>query len=461
MTSRLIYHERQRDQLCGVHALNALLQGPYFSAPDLSAIGLELDATERSLLGGSTRPNASENVDESGNFSIQVLSKALDVFGLTLSSLAHPNEGAAREDANREMAFVCNLERHWFALRKIPGSGGWWDLNSLAVAPKRIGEFYLSAFLRQLEVDGYSIFIVRDLTSTTLPDMAGQTSENGRWFSEEEAMAATSDSAQAQKHGRARLAAERAMSRAAQGGVLSNGGDGDGEDAELQAALRASMGDFAAANGGVMPGNEDADLNAAIAASLGVDAERGRDDAEGRAEPSLAAAIAASLETSGLDDDMMEDPELAAAIAASLNESKTSTGNADEARTGDASSARTSAGKRSFEEADAVDVSLATPTSTRLPPDEPPADTEGCLSLAFRLPDGSRLGPRRFLPSHTVGDLESFLSVSSTWMDARRHVLASQYPPSTLDDASVSLALAGVRDKDILVVRTRTSGHQS
>ena len=198
-----------------------------------------------------------------------------------------------------------------------------------------------------------------------------------------------------------------------------------------------------------MPGNEDADLNAAIAASLGVDAEKGGDD-----------AIAASLETSGLDDDMMEDPELAAAIAASLNESnKTSTGSADEARTGDASSARMSAGKRSFEEADAVDASLATPT--RLPPDEPPADTEGCLSLAFRLPDGSRLGPRRFLPSHTVGDLESFLSVSSTWMDARRHVLASQYPPSTLDDASVSLALAGVRDKDILVVRTRTLGHQS
>jgi len=453
MTSRLIYHERQRDQLCGVHALNALLQGPYFSAPDLSAIGLELDAAERSLLGGSTRPNASENVDESGNFSIQVLSKALDVFGLTLSSLAHPKEGAAREDANREMAFVCNLERHWFALRKISGSGGWWDLNSLAVAPKRIGEFYLSAFLRQLEVDGYSIFIVRDLTSTTLPDMTGQTSENGRWFSEEEAMAATSESESAQANGRARLAAERAMNRAAQGEVLSSGGDGDGEDAELQAALRASMGDFASANGGVMPGNEDADLNAAIAASLGVDAEKGGDDAEGRAEPSLAAAIAASLETSGLDDDMMEDPELAAAIAASLNESnKTSTGS-------DASSARMSAGKRSFEEADAVDASLATPT--RLPPDEPPADTEGCLSLAFRLPDGSRLGPRRFLPSHTVGDLESFLSVSSTSMDARRHVLASQYPPSTLDDASVSLALAGVRDKDILVVRTRTLGHQS
>ena len=442
MTSRLIYHERQRDQLCGVHALNALLQGPYFSAPDLAAIGLELDAAERSLLESSetTRANASENVDESGNFSIQVLSKALDVFGLTLSSLAHPSEAAAREDAaNLEVAFVCNLERHWFALRKTAGS--WWDLNSLAVAPKRIGEFYLSAFLRQLEVDGYSIFAVRDLVGATLPDMSGQTSENGRWFSIEEAIAATNESDSAQAQGRARLAAERAINRAAQGGILSGGGDVDGEDAELQAALQASMGEFSAAHGGAVHGNEDADLEAAIAASLddGI-GRRGNDDG-GRAEPSLAAAIAASMETSG--GDTMADPELAAAIAASLNDSTLSSKNALH------HSARASGSKRALEEDADADASPSPP-----PPDEPPADAQGCISLAFRLQDGSRIGPRRFLPSHTVRDLESFLSAAAS-IDMRLHVLASAYPPAPLNDASLALALAGVRDKDILVVRAR------
>lgn len=37
-------------QLCGQHALNALLQGPWFSAPDLAEIGAALDKQERDLM---------------------------------------------------------------------------------------------------------------------------------------------------------------------------------------------------------------------------------------------------------------------------------------------------------------------------------------------------------------------------------------------------------------------------
>lgn len=37
-------------QLCGQHALNALLQGPYFSAVDLSDIGRGLDDREKELM---------------------------------------------------------------------------------------------------------------------------------------------------------------------------------------------------------------------------------------------------------------------------------------------------------------------------------------------------------------------------------------------------------------------------
>lgn len=45
-----IYHEKQESLLCGQHCLNNLLQGPYFSAADLSEIAHELDAKERHVM---------------------------------------------------------------------------------------------------------------------------------------------------------------------------------------------------------------------------------------------------------------------------------------------------------------------------------------------------------------------------------------------------------------------------
>ena len=46
----LLYHEKQVSLLCGVHALNTLLQGPYFSAHDLADIAREFDERERQLM---------------------------------------------------------------------------------------------------------------------------------------------------------------------------------------------------------------------------------------------------------------------------------------------------------------------------------------------------------------------------------------------------------------------------
>jgi hypothetical protein len=40
-----VYHEPQDASLCGVHALNTLLQGPYFTAVDLA--GKKLDSAPR------------------------------------------------------------------------------------------------------------------------------------------------------------------------------------------------------------------------------------------------------------------------------------------------------------------------------------------------------------------------------------------------------------------------------
>ena len=46
------FHERQEGSLCAQHALNSLLQGPYFSPMDLAELARALDEAERSQMAG-------------------------------------------------------------------------------------------------------------------------------------------------------------------------------------------------------------------------------------------------------------------------------------------------------------------------------------------------------------------------------------------------------------------------
>lgn len=71
----------QEAALCGVHCLNTLLQGPYFSELDLGQISQELDAKEREMMAaGGTEgeeykrflAEGSHNAAADGMFSIQV-----------------------------------------------------------------------------------------------------------------------------------------------------------------------------------------------------------------------------------------------------------------------------------------------------------------------------------------------------------------------------------------------------
>jgi len=49
-TRKYVYFEEQKDsKLCGLHALNSLMQGPFFNEIILSEIGIELDQLEKSL----------------------------------------------------------------------------------------------------------------------------------------------------------------------------------------------------------------------------------------------------------------------------------------------------------------------------------------------------------------------------------------------------------------------------
>eukprot|EP00039_Didymoeca_costata_P001691 m.54330 g.54330 ORF g.54330 m.54330 type:complete len:93 (-) comp10918_c0_seq1:561-839(-) len=76
------FFEKQDGALCAQHALNALLQGAYFSAVDLAELARSLDELERQRMAESGLDSKdylafmaadSNNYDDSGFFSSQVV----------------------------------------------------------------------------------------------------------------------------------------------------------------------------------------------------------------------------------------------------------------------------------------------------------------------------------------------------------------------------------------------------
>ncbi|CAL4149201.1 unnamed protein product [Meganyctiphanes norvegica] len=165
----LIYHEKQDGLLCAQHCLNNLLQGQYFSAVDLADIANQMDAAEKAHmaeLGVDTddyrrfMEQPSVNFDDSGMFSVQVISSALRVWDMNLVPFnsSNPHAITAREAVVEESAYICNFREHWLTVRRLGYQ--WFNLNSLLTFPELISDTYLSLFLTQLRHEGYDIFIV-------------------------------------------------------------------------------------------------------------------------------------------------------------------------------------------------------------------------------------------------------------------------------------------------------------
>lgn len=168
---QIIYHERQQEgsNLCAQHALNSLLQGNYFSAPDLSEFAQKMDALEQSSrYDDSRRAHASTNMDDTGFFSVQVLEEALNVWNLSLVRWRSEAMKPYQDEPHNQTAFVLNQNQHWYTLRRfgdlsIPGDGHWFNLDSTKRQPQWISKLYLGMFLQQAERDGYSIFTVTQI----------------------------------------------------------------------------------------------------------------------------------------------------------------------------------------------------------------------------------------------------------------------------------------------------------
>ncbi|KAF9581205.1 Ataxin-3 [Lunasporangiospora selenospora] len=173
-----IFHEQQEGNLCAQHCLNALLQGPYFTAIDLAELARQLDQQEQIALGDTSgRPTKSQNMDDSGFFSIQVLSHALTIWNTQITPWGSEEVRDAKAAPEREKAFICNLDQHWYTLRRFgPSTERWYDLNSLHPTPRHMSSTFLGMTLSQLEAEGYSIFVVRPLSATSSTTTVVETS---------------------------------------------------------------------------------------------------------------------------------------------------------------------------------------------------------------------------------------------------------------------------------------------
>ncbi|KAL5709252.1 hypothetical protein ACHQM5_019963 [Ranunculus cassubicifolius] len=200
----MLYHEVQESKLCAVHCVNTVLQGPFFSEFDLAALASDLDKKERQMmLEGGDRDDAaaagdfyrfaseeSHNVSMGGDFSIQVLQKALEVWDLQVIPLNSPVAEQAQIDPAHENAFICHLEDHWFSIRKV--NGEWYNFDSLYAAPEHLSMFYLSAYLDSLKGSGWSIFIVRGNFPKECPMSSSESSNGyGQWLLPEDALRIT------------------------------------------------------------------------------------------------------------------------------------------------------------------------------------------------------------------------------------------------------------------------------
>ena len=169
-----LYHEAQLSSLCGVHALNNLLQGPFFGAGDLASYAHQLDEAEAALMTQSWNEAAqqsqqSHRIDvRTGDFSLDVLAKALESRGISLINVDHASVAeAVGSQPEREEGFLVHRSSHWFALRQV--SSLWWSLDSKLPRPKLISHEALGPYISRLRVDGHTLHVARSTALGPVP----------------------------------------------------------------------------------------------------------------------------------------------------------------------------------------------------------------------------------------------------------------------------------------------------
>lgn len=143
---------------------------------DLGELASRLDEDERLRMAENGVDSAeyrrfisqpSENMDDTGYFSVQVISRALELWSLELTPRNSTDALAqrCRLDPTQASAFIFHMDNHWFCIRRFAGDV-WFNLNSLLDRPTFMSTIYIAEYLQQMEQAGYMVFIV----SGTLPE---------------------------------------------------------------------------------------------------------------------------------------------------------------------------------------------------------------------------------------------------------------------------------------------------
>jgi len=152
-----IFHERQRRELCALHALNNVFQHKEFSKEELDEICLRLNP--------ATVLNPHKSMLGTGNYDINVIMTALQsrsyqavwhdkrkkvssidlarVSGVILNTMSTMQVGFVKIPIRR---------RHWVAIQAI--SGEYWNLDSKIKQPEKIGDHsHFKDYLKKILTD--------------------------------------------------------------------------------------------------------------------------------------------------------------------------------------------------------------------------------------------------------------------------------------------------------------------
>lgn len=152
-----IYHEKQVPNLCGLHAVNNLLQSPVFNRAELDRVGQQLDQQERSM-GMSFNPGEG-NYRGDGFYNVTVLMKGLQSRGYQMDPVV---SGDWKKDAIKHMAevgFIFNKDEHWFCYRRFHEE--WFMINSTQHRPIHFLGRELGSAVNFAVQDGWGVYSVR------------------------------------------------------------------------------------------------------------------------------------------------------------------------------------------------------------------------------------------------------------------------------------------------------------
>jgi len=162
---RYVYKEDQYSAMCGMHAMNSLLQCHGESERDCESAAAELEARLAAETGLKDDQNTFR--DEHGNYNIAVLQHAFNKRHIQLTPLSHPSMDLFRQNPTAADGYLLNRANHWFAIRRVHGS--FWILDSCQKLPEFCGDLHLDAKINAMQQAGYTIHVCQGMLPNPKP----------------------------------------------------------------------------------------------------------------------------------------------------------------------------------------------------------------------------------------------------------------------------------------------------